>query len=152
MKTVLIVEDRRDTRHMLSDALKRSGYNVLEAEDGEQALEIVSKNGIDAILLDILLPKKDGTEVLGEIRSDKKKNRIKIIMITAVRVKDDVIADYRRLGADGFLLKPLFLKTVRNELARVLGEKIPKTAPKKSSAVKKKASPKQKTQTFKNSL
>ncbi|PIN74264.1 response regulator [Candidatus Woesearchaeota archaeon CG10_big_fil_rev_8_21_14_0_10_45_16] len=120
MTTVLVVEDRSDTRNMVVEALRKSGYAVLEAEDGEKALEIVGSKNVDCILLDILLPKKDGGQVLTAVRANKKNDHIKIVMITAAKATPATIRLYKKNGANGFLLKPLQVKEIRDEIGRVL--------------------------------
>jgi len=118
-ENILIAEDRPDTRHMLLFALKKSGYSIIEAEDGEQVLKIVKEKNIDVIILDILMPKLDGKEVLKKIRSDKVNDKIKIIMLTASKVTDEEQKEYLKMGANGFLFKPINIKILREEIVRV---------------------------------
>jgi len=104
---------------MLLFALKKSGYSIIEAEDGEQVLKIVKEKNIDVIILDILMPKLDGKEVLKKIRSDKVNDKIKIIMLTASKVTDEEQKEYLKMGANGFLFKPINIKILREEIVRV---------------------------------
>ena len=66
------------------------------------------------------MPKKDGKEVLKEIRANKKHDNVKIVMITASKATNSTIQAYKKLGANGFLLKPLKIQEIRDEIARLL--------------------------------
>lgn len=118
-KTVLVVEDRIDTRAMIAEALERSGYSVFHAEDGEQAMELIQKKNIDIVLLDIFLPKKDGKQVLEEIRADKSNDKTKVVIMTASKTNDVTIEYYKKIGANGFIAKPLHIDELRELLKRV---------------------------------
>jgi DNA-binding response OmpR family regulator len=117
---ILIVEDRPDTRNMIRLALEKSGYVVMEAGDGDEALKKIKKNNLDLVILDILLPKKDGSDVLKEIRADKENKKLKIIMLTAIKTTKNIIAEYKKEGANGFLLKPIGIAEIRKEVAKQL--------------------------------
>ena len=79
---ILIVDDEQRMRKLIKDFLTAKGYSILEAEDGEEALEVYdkNKNQISLILLDVMMPKLDGWSVLRQIRQDSK---VPIIMLTA---------------------------------------------------------------------
>lgn len=68
MKKILIVEDDADLRHILSDRLSSYNYEVFQAEDGEKAIELIQAHRPQLVVLDLLLPKKDGFQVLDEVR------------------------------------------------------------------------------------
>lgn len=118
--TILIVDDEMRIRRMLCDFLKGYNYEVLEACDGEQALEIFYENNnkIDLILLDIMMPKMSGTEVLSEIRSY---NLVPIIMLTAKNEEYDELSGLKN-GADDYVSKPfsptILLARIENVLKR----------------------------------
>ncbi len=102
--TILIAEDEARIRRMLKDYLTSCDYKVLEAEDGEKALEIyyAASNKIDIILLDVMMPKKDGFEVLHEIRE---MSGIPIIILTAKSQEHDQLYGFKH-GADDYIMKP----------------------------------------------
>ncbi|HWT73841.1 MAG TPA: response regulator transcription factor [Mobilitalea sp.] len=102
--TILIAEDEARIRRMLKDFLSSCNYNVIEAEDGEQALELfyANNNKIDLILLDIMMPKKDGFGVLKEIRDI---SITPVIMLTAKSQEYDQLNGFRQ-GADDYITKP----------------------------------------------
>jgi DNA-binding response OmpR family regulator len=117
---ILIVEDRTDTKNMIAFALKKSGYIVLDVDDGEKAVELINAKNIDVVLLDILLPKLSGKMVLKKIREDKKNDKIKVIMITAKKIIDSEIKEYKKIGANGFLLKPFKIDELKMEIDKVM--------------------------------
>lgn len=101
---ILIVDDNADNLELLSVRLRNSGYQTLEASDGEQALTMVSEEP-DLILLDVMMPKLDGLEVCRRLKSDDKTKMIPVIMLTA---KSDVPAKIKGFdtGADDYVGKP----------------------------------------------
>jgi CheY-like chemotaxis protein len=102
-KTVLAVDDDADIAQLVRMQLENSGYRVLIASRGSQALEIVKEEKIDLIVLDKLLPDMDGLEILEQLKSDPSSAQIPIIMLTII--EDDGTA--MSLGASGYLVKPV---------------------------------------------
>lgn len=102
--TILVVDDDRRIREMLSLYLKGHGYGVLEAEDGEKALEVFYANNsrIDLILLDVMMPGRDGFSVLEELRDS---SLVPVIMVTAKDQEYDQLKGFRS-GADDYISKP----------------------------------------------
>ena len=101
--TVLIVEDDTSIRRGIVDSLRFSGYTVREAADGEAGLDAALAEGIDLVLLDIMMPKMDGLEVLGELR--KARPALPVIFLTARGEQEDRVKGLR-LGADDYVVKP----------------------------------------------
>lgn len=118
--TILVVDDEIRIRRMLKDFLSGYGYNIMEAENGEQALEIFYDNNskIDIILLDIMMPNMDGNAVLKEIREY---SLVPTIMLTAKGDEEDEISSLKN-GADDFISKPfsptILLARIENVLKR----------------------------------
>ncbi len=110
---ILLAEDTRDMNHVLTVALEHEGYDVDSAYDGEEALEFVKKSGYDAMILDIMMPKKDGIEVLRELREENIVTPV--LLLTAKAEVDDRVAGLDA-GADDYLTKPFAMKEL---LARV---------------------------------
>ena len=102
--TILIAEDEARIRRMLKDLLMSCNYNVLEAEDGAKAIESFysNSNKIDLIILDVMMPHKDGFEVLSEIREV---SSIPVIMLTAKSQEYDQLYGFKN-GADDYITKP----------------------------------------------
>ena len=112
MEKILIVEDDKSTCEMLSLNLQREGYSTVEVYSGADAISKCESNPFDLVILDVVIPDKDGWEVLKEVR---KFSDIPIVMLTA---KDDMIDKVLglELGADDYITKPFDMKEV---LARV---------------------------------
>lgn len=107
-KTVLLVEDERRLREIVSDYFRSEGFEVVEAEDGKQALELFAEHTIDLIMLDIMLPEIDGWSVCRRIR---KESAVPIIMLTARSDEEDTLLGFE-LGADEYVTKPFSPKVL----------------------------------------
>ncbi|MFL0403676.1 response regulator transcription factor [Bacillus nitratireducens] len=107
-KTVLLVEDERRLREIVSDYFRNEGFEVIEAEDGIKALELFAEHEIDLIMLDIMLPEIDGWSVCRRIR---KESAVPIIMLTARSDEDDTLLGFE-LGADEYVTKPFSPKVL----------------------------------------
>lgn len=107
-KTVLLVEDERRLREIVSDYFRSEGFEVVEAEDGKQALQLFAEHTIDLIILDIMLPEIDGWSVCRRIR---KESAVPIIMLTARSDEDDTLLGFE-LGADEYVTKPFSPKVL----------------------------------------
>ena len=104
MFKILVVEDDKNLKKLIVTCLKKSNYTTFEANNGEEALDLLDKNYIDLIISDIMMPKMDGFELINELRTSKYK--IPILIITA---KSD-IKDKKQgflLGADDYMVKPI---------------------------------------------
>ena len=111
--TVVVVEDDGAIRRGLVDALRLAGYRVLEAGDGRAGLRIAIDAEVDLVLLDVMLPKLDGFDVLAALREQHP--LLPVIMLTARGAEQDRVTGLRR-GADDYVVKPF---SVRELLARV---------------------------------
>lgn len=102
--TILIADDEYRIRKLLSDFLVREGYKIVEAEDGEQAIDLIfeSKTKIDLILLDVMMPKYDGWFVLERVREF---STVPVVMLTARSDEIDQLKGFK-LGADDYVTKP----------------------------------------------
>ena len=89
--TILIVEDEVRLRFLLRDYLKKDGFTVLEASDGEEALNIFSQNNVNLIVLDVMMPKLDGFNVCKAIR---KVSNVPVILLTAKSQEEDKLFGY----------------------------------------------------------
>lgn len=110
---VLVVEDERDISNALIKLLKMNNYSCDAAYDGEEALDYLAYDEYDAVILDIMMPKKNGIEVLKEIRSNN--NNVPVLMLTAKSELDDKVKGLDS-GADDYLTKPFSFKEL---LARI---------------------------------
>jgi two-component system cell cycle response regulator DivK len=104
-KTVLVVEDQEDNRQILRDLLGNAGYEMLEAENGADALTAVAAKRPDLILMDIQLPIMDGYEATRRLKADPATKDIPIIVVTSYALSGDE-AKARNSGCDGYVTKP----------------------------------------------
>lgn len=102
---ILITDDEEDVRELVGMNLRRAGFETAEAADGLQALAAVQRRKPDAIVLDVMMPGRDGLQVCQELREDEETKTIPIIMLTAKGQTLDRIAGLEK-GADDYLAKP----------------------------------------------
>ena len=95
-KTILIVEDDSMLRKVLSNRIAEEGYEVLEAEDGKEGLETALKKHPDLILLDLIMPVMDGTEMLKELRQDKWGKNVYVYILTNKEPDTEMINEANR--------------------------------------------------------
>ena len=102
---ILIIEDDEDIRELLSVSMKGEGWHLLLAANGEQGLELLKKEKVNCILLDIMLPGIDGLKVLRKIKENEHWRAIPVIMATARGEEADIVTGLE-LGADDYVVKP----------------------------------------------
>jgi DNA-binding response OmpR family regulator len=111
-----VVDDDPPIRHMLRTVLELEGWEVHEAEDGGQALALAKAERPHGIVLDVMMPVKDGFEVLTELRQTEHGRHIAIVMLTAKTGRSDILRG-TRLGADHYITKPFDPNEVVERLA-----------------------------------
>lgn len=104
-RKVLTVDDASTMRKMIALTLKAAGYEVIEAPDGPEALDLISKMDVDMMILDVNMPKMNGIEVVRKIRNDQRHCRTPIIMLTT-ETQDKVRNEAKLAGATGWINKP----------------------------------------------
>jgi two-component system cell cycle response regulator DivK len=102
---ILVVEDQMDNRQILRDLLGNAGYDLVEAENGEEALAAVKKQRPDLILMDIQLPVMDGYEATRRLKTDPATKSIPIIVVTSYALSGDE-GKAREAGCDAYVTKP----------------------------------------------
>ncbi len=118
-KKILIIEDEATLQKTLNDLLSQEGYEVLSAVDGEKGLELVFEKNPDLVLLDIILPKMDGFEILKKIKENKDTAQIPVIILTNLSGVND-IQKALNLGATTYLVKADFhLNDVLNKIEEI---------------------------------
>ncbi|MDR2241025.1 MAG: response regulator [Zoogloeaceae bacterium] len=120
-KRILIVDDEPNIVISLEFLMKREGFEVTVAADGEAALRLVEENRPDLVLLDIMLPKKNGFEVCQAIRANPDWQSVRVIMLTA-KGRDTEVAKGTALGADVYMTKPFSTKDLIAQVRQLLGQ------------------------------
>jgi two-component system, OmpR family, alkaline phosphatase synthesis response regulator PhoP len=118
-ETILIVDDESDLLDLIEYNLEKAGYTVLKAENGQAALKIARKHVPDLILLDVMMPRMDGIEVIRELKEDPTLRNKPVIFLTA-RGDEKTELEGLELGADDFLPKPISTAKLLSRLKAVL--------------------------------
>ena len=103
-KTILIIEDEQGMRDALQEAFENAGYQTILAEDGEKGISLAKQKHPDVVLLDIILPKKDGFEILKELKEDEETRDLSVVLTTNLSEPSD-IQKALDLGATTYLVK-----------------------------------------------
>jgi CheY-like chemotaxis protein len=119
--SVLVVDDSEMNRDTLARRLRQQRCNITMAENGKEALEILSNQSFDLILLDIMMPEVDGYTVLSEIKASEKLQNIPVIMISALEELDSVMRCLE-MGAEDYLTKPFDPVLLKAAIARSLNK------------------------------
>jgi CheY-like chemotaxis protein len=120
VKTILVVEDDPDVVSLARRWLEREGYAVREAADGQAALAALKADPLpDLVLLDVMLPKVDGFELLRRLRAEARTRALPVVMMTSF-TRDKDVQRGRELGATDYLVKPLAELDFLERVARAL--------------------------------
>jgi len=105
MKKILIIEDDKAMASILQESLQEEGFGATFAQDGEEGLERIKAEHPDLVLLDVMMPKMDGKEMLKELRAHPETKNIPVIMLTNVGDDIDTISDIVALDTPDYLVK-----------------------------------------------
>jgi DNA-binding response OmpR family regulator len=119
---ILAADDDEDILQLVVFRLERSGYYVLQARDGEEALRLALENTPDLAVLDVMMPKMDGFEVTRRLRAEEATKRMPIIMLTA-RAQDSDVEEGFDAGANDYLRKPFSPQELRARVQAILGRR-----------------------------
>jgi two-component system, OmpR family, response regulator len=114
--TILLVDDEDSVQKLLAYPLERDGFRVLQARDGQEALERFASEHVDLVVLDVMLPKLDGLEVCKRLRAE---SEVPIIMLTARDDELDKVLGLE-LGADDYITKPFSIREFRSRVRALL--------------------------------
>ena len=114
--TILLVDDEDSIQKLLAYPLEREGYRVVQARDGEEALRQFAAERVDLVVLDVMLPRLDGLEVIKRLRAE---STVPIIMLTARDDELDKVVGLE-LGADDYITKPFSIREFRSRVRAVL--------------------------------
>lgn len=120
-KKILIVDDDPNIVISLEFLMKREGFAVAVAMDGEAALQSMAEHAPDLVLLDIMMPKKDGYEVCQQIRATPAWDNVKVVMVTA-KGRDTERSKGLAMGADAYVTKPFSTKDLAQQVRQLLGD------------------------------
>lgn len=120
-KKILLVDDEPDILALTGLRLRRSGYEVIEAVDAEEALVFLEKNTCDLILLDLLLPNMQGDELCKKLKNDDKFKNIPVILFTASGFLSNLPKKIITLGADDFVTKPFEAAELVGKIKKFIG-------------------------------
>jgi|ERR1700730_8486779 CheY-like chemotaxis protein len=120
MSKILVAEDNLPNRELIREILESCGHEVIEAEDGQQALERLKESTPDLILLDIQMPVLDGYAVVRELRQTPQFAKLKVLALTAYAMQGDR-EKVLQAGFDGYLTKPIDTTLLTKHLQEYLG-------------------------------
>jgi len=126
--TVLVIDDEKDLIEMVRYNLSKEGYDVIAAINGEAGLELALQHGVDAIVLDLMLPGMDGLEVCRRLRSERRTQDVPLIMVTAKSEEADKVIGLE-VGADDYLTKPFSPRELAARLKALLRRATAQQAP-----------------------
>ena len=115
-KKVLIVEDEETIQRLFKDVLEKVGYKIIIAGDGEQGVQLASKEKPDLILMDMQMPIKNGLEATKEIKGNPLTNNIPVVALTALAMKGDE-ERVRAAGCDDYISKPVQIRALLEKVA-----------------------------------
>lgn len=116
---ILVADDEPNIVISLEYLMKREGYEVLVARDGQEALDTILRERPALVLLDVMMPKKTGFEVCQAVRSDEALSLVRIVMLTA-KGRDTDIAKGLALGANAYMTKPFSTRELVTKVAELL--------------------------------
>jgi DNA-binding response OmpR family regulator len=119
---ILVVDDEDDVRELVVYRLRRSGYDVLEAPNGEQALQLALEESPDLVVADVMMPRLDGFELTRRLRAEPSTSRIPVILLTARAQEADVSQGFDA-GADDYLKKPFNPDELVQRVRAILGRR-----------------------------
>lgn len=124
MPTVLVVDDTPSIRFLIRTNLELSGFEVVEAEDGQHGLEVLAAMapGPDVITMDLMMPRMDGVTAVARIRADHRYDDVPIVMVTTQSLQSD-INRAEAVGVDAYLTKPFEPDELVATVERVLGSR-----------------------------
>ncbi|MDX9707058.1 MAG: response regulator [Azospira sp.] len=120
MKTILIADDEQNIVISVEFLMKREGYAVAVAADGDEALAKIRADRPALVLLDVMMPKKNGFEICQEVRADPALADVRILMLTA-RGRDTEVAKGLALGADAYMTKPFSTRDLVEKVRELVG-------------------------------
>jgi len=120
-KSILVVDDEPDVRMILNALLAQNGYSVTEARDGREALDLLRENRFDLMILDLMMPRLTGEEVMEQLGHQDRLKEMPVIILTAKSQPKEVQQGYEK-GAAFYVVKPFTNSTIRELVRYLLGD------------------------------
>jgi two-component system, cell cycle response regulator DivK len=118
-RKVLVADDNNASRELIREVLEMSGYDVVEAADGQDAVTAARENAIDLALVDVQMPRLDGYGVLRELRADPRLRGVPVAALTAFAMQGDRERALEA-GFDAYITKPVDIAALRQEIRKLL--------------------------------
>lgn len=118
-RKILVADDNANIRKVVKMGFESLGYTVLTAEDGRQALELIRAERPDLVILDVMMPEKNGYDVCAEMKGDPELRAIPVVMLTAKNLEEDQYWG-RELGADEYITKPYDPEVLEQAVEKIL--------------------------------
>ncbi|NLG72552.1 MAG: response regulator [Chloroflexi bacterium] len=119
LKTIVVVEDEPDTAEMFAEMMRLSGYRVIKSYGGSPAINLITKEKPDAVVLDIMMPDLSGLDVIRQIRSNPEVAEVPVIVVSAKSLPSDVRYGLE-LGASVYLTKPVSYTDLKDAVEEVI--------------------------------
>ena len=121
-RRILVVDDEPDVRELVVHRMRRSGYDVISAKNGEEGMELALSEAPALVIADVMMPRVDGFELTRRLRGDERTRRIPVILLTAKAQEADVSQGFDA-GADDYLRKPFNPDELVARVRAVLGRR-----------------------------
>ncbi|HLD69406.1 MAG TPA: response regulator [Candidatus Omnitrophota bacterium] len=119
-KKILVIDDQEDLLELTRRLLRSSGYDVLTLASGTKALDLIKKELPHLVLMDMLMPDKDGGEICQEMKSDAALHHIPVILTTGQMMDKSEYSDEQSIGADDYLMKPFEIDDLISKIENLL--------------------------------
>jgi len=121
-KKILYVEDDEDTRNLVRMILRSKGYKVVTAYNGREGLKKLEEDGIDLVILDIMLPDMSGWDIFQKIKKDPGNRDVKVAFLSVIPVSEERLDTLKKSGIEDYITKPFDNDDLVRRVGRILGE------------------------------
>ncbi|RLI88746.1 MAG: two-component system response regulator [Candidatus Altiarchaeales archaeon] len=121
-KKILYVEDDEDTRNLVRMILRSKGYKVVTAYNGREGLKKLEEDGIDLVILDIMLPDMSGWDIFQKIKKDPGNRGVKVAFLSVIPVSEERLDTLKKSGIEDYITKPFDNDDLVRRVGRILGE------------------------------
>lgn len=122
MKKILIVDDDKFILGFMKFSLLNAGYEVIALDEGTQVIQTIKQEKPDLLILDVLIPGIDGFKLAEKVKADEETSYVKILISSAIYKKDIYISAARKLGVDGYIIKPINKTQLLEVVGSIIGK------------------------------